>query len=477
MTTTIRNSLALACLSVAMLLVPIPVFSDERPNVLIIITADQNGYGSHGDYPGARVPAQDRLKETSVTFEHAYTAAPVSGPSRAAFFSGLYPHATGSYRNGSDPWHKTLAGVENLPELFKRSGYSTFGAGNLFHAELPDEREATLWDNDVARGGPGPFPAGGDLVQAPGDGAGSVGGRSWGVSEWSGPDEDFPDTTNADRVIEFLAKEHDKPFFMVYGLWRPRSPYTAPRRFFDLYDADTITLPPGYREGDLYDVPPGGRRLSDSWGHRWLSSGKSQPENWKRILHGYLAATSFADWNIGRVVEALDDSRHADDTIVIFLSDNGYHLGEKNHFEKATLWEQSARVPATVRIPGNPNNGRVVQQPIVSIDFFATLADYCALEKTTHEPQGLSLRPLLENPRTRWKRPAITTYGENQFSARNERYRYIRYSDGGEELYDHRKDPHEFINLADKPDYRFVISQFRRWIPEQFAEDLGGRNG
>ncbi len=465
------------CVLVIFSMLSSTLHADDRPNVIVIITDDQNGYGFYGGYPGTRVPAMDRLKESAVTFQHAYTAAPVCGPSRAAFFSGLYPHTSGAYKNGADPWRKTLADIESLPELFQRSGYTTFGAGKLFHARLAEGREEALWDNDVFHGGFGPFPREEDIIRDPGEVPDGGGSKFWGVSEWTGPDEDFPDTVNANNSIEFLRKEHEKPFFLVYGLWRPHNPYTAPKRFFDLYDPEKITAPPGYKEGDLYDVPPGGRRLSDIWGQRWLNSGKAHPENWKRILHGYLAATSFADWNVGRVLDALDSSAYADNTIVIFWSDNGYHLGEKNHFEKATLWEWSARIPAAVRIPGNPNNGRVVQQPIVSIDFFTTLLDYCALEQPAHEPGGLSLRPLLEDPDTKWQRPAITTYGEKLFSARSERYRYIRYPDGEEELYDHHKDPNEFINLANKPDYRYIIDKFKKWIPEKFATDLGGRNG
>lgn len=454
------------------------VLADGRPNVVVIITDDQNGYGFYDGYPGTQVPAMDRLKKSAVTFEHAYAAAPVCGPSRAAFFSGLYPHSTGAYRNGADPWRKPpLQDIETLPELFRRSGYATFGAGKLFHARMAEDREAALWDNNVYHGGFGPFPRQEDIIRGPDEEPGGSGGKYWGVSEWTGPDEDFPDTVNANSVIEFLGQDHDKPFFLVYGLWRPHAPYTAPRRFFDLYDPDNITLPPGYREGDLYDVPPGGQRLSDTWGNRWLVSGKAYPENWKRILHGYLAATSFADWNVGRVMEALDASGYADNTIVIFWSDNGYHLGEKNHFGKGTLWERSARTPAAVRIPGNPNNGHVVKQPIVSIDFFPTLLDYCSVEASGREAEGYSLRPLLEDVETGWKRPAITTYGENMFSARSERYRYIRYPDGTEELYDHRADPNEYINLANRPDSKYVIDQFKKWIPERFASDLGGRNG
>lgn len=472
-----RNRLLLLCLSLLLVAFGQAALADARPNVVVIIASDLNGYGFHGGYPGAQVPAMERLKASSVTFEHAYAAAPASGPSRAALFSGLYPHSTGAYREGSNPWRKTLADVESLPELFRRSGYLTFGAGRLFDAGPVGRHKESPWENDSGNGGFGPLPGEKNLVRAPGEDSGAAGGRFWGVEEWTGPDQDFPDTVNADRAIGFLQQDHQAPFFLVYGLWRPHTPYTAPARFFDLYDPGEIDKPPGYLEGDLYDLPPGGQRHSAIRSQRWLNSGKAFPENWRRILHGYLAATSFADWNIGRVLDALDASHHADNTIVILWSDNGFHLGEKNHFGKATLWEQSARVPAAVRIPGSPNNGRAVKQPVSAVDLFPTLADYCGLEQTEHVLEGLSLRPLLEYPETTWKRPAITTYGENVFSARNERYRYIRYPDGEEELYDHRRDPHELRNLADKPDYRYVIGQFKQWIPEKFAADLGGRNG
>lgn len=472
----IRPNIGL-CMLPFIFMMALSVFAGDRPNVVVIITDDQNGYGFYDGYPGTQVPAMDNFRKTAVTFEHAYTAAPVCGPSRAAFFSGLYPHTTGSYKNGSDPWKKTLADIENLPELVQRSGYTTFGAGKLFHAKLAKGREKALWDNEVFHGGFGPFPDEEDIIRGPGENPDSGGGKFWGVTEWTGPDEDFPDTVNANSVIEFLQRDHDKPFFLVYGLWRPHNPYTAPKRFFDLYDPEKITSPPGYRDNDLLDVPSEGHRLSRIWGQRWESSGKGHEENWRRILHGYLAVTSFADWNVGRVLEALDDSEYADNTIVIFWSDNGYHLGEKNHFEKATLWEWSARIPAAVRIPGNLNNGKVSHQPIVSVDFFKTLMDYCSLKSPEHEPEGMSLRPLLEDVTATWDRPAITTYGEQMFSARSERYRYIRYPDGEEELYDHDNDPNEFTNLAGQAGYREVVERFRLWIPKQFAPDLGGRNG
>lgn len=451
--------------------------ADNRPNVVIIITDDQNDYGFFKAYPGTKVPHLDDFKNTSITFRHAYTASPVCGPSRAAFFSGLYPHTTGAYLNGADPWRQgMLAHTENLPELFKRSGYKTFGNGKLFHAKLANGREANLWDNEAFHGGFGPFPKQEDRITGKDDES-SAGAKFWGVTEWTGPDEDFPDVVNANTSIEFLQQNHDRPFLLVYGLWRPHTPFTAPKRFFDLYDPNKIVLPKGYRDGDLDDVPPYGHKLSKIWGHRWKNSGKAEPQNWQRILHGYLAATSFADWNVGRVIAALDKSQYADNTIVIFWSDNGYHLGEKNHYEKATVWEAAALIPAAMRLPGGKNNGKTILQPIVNLDFFPTLVDYCQLEKPNHTLEGKNLRPLLENPQTTWERPAITSYGEKVFSARDLRYRYIQYPDDTEELYDHENDPYEFNNLADDNNYDAIKTRLKLWNPTSWAPSLGGRQG
>ncbi|RDV29346.1 iduronate-2-sulfatase [Alteromonas aestuariivivens] len=447
-------------------------------NVVVIITDDQNDWSFNQLYPGVVTPSLDALARQSLILDHAYTASPVCGPSRAAFFSGLYPHSTGAYLNGADPWRQgRLQTTETLPELFKRNGYMTLGAGKLFHAKLNEGREANVWDNAPFHGGFGPYPEEAHRIAGRDEPADTVGAKFWGVQEWSGPDEDFPDVVNANRLIDFFQQSHEKPFMAVYGLWRPHTPFTAPKRFFDLYDPAKIQLPTGYRSEDLDDVPYYGHKLSQIWGQRWQSSGAANTDNWRRILHGYLAATSFADWNVGRVIEALDNSAYANNTLVLFWSDNGFHLGEKNHFEKATVWERSAHIPALIRLPGHHNAGQHVLQPVSNIDFYPTILDYTGLAGPAHKLDGESLRPLLEKPRQLWARPAITTYGENVYSARDYRYRYIQYPDGSEELYDLQLDPHEFRNLADKAEFIEVKKRLAAFKPNIWAESLGGRNG
>lgn len=449
-----------------------PAQAVERPNVLLIITDDQNDYALATSGVAVKTPHLDQLREEAITFPHAYCASPVCGPSRAALFSGLYPHHTGAYLNGADPWLKSkqLQAAETLPEVFRRSGYSTWGMGKLFHAKLPEQREERQWDNkSSANGGFAPFA----------DEAHQFAGKFFSVQEWDGPDTDFPDVKSADAAVEFLSgRSSDKPFFMVYGLWRPHNPWTAPRRFFDLYDPAQMAFPPpGYAIDDMKDVPPGGRELAAIFGQRWDKFGDSNPQAWRRVMHGYLACTSFADWNLGRVIQAVDEHGHGDDTVVIVTSDNGYHVGEKHHYGKSTLWEKSANVPFMIRLPGKQHAAKVCTAAVGLIDLYPTLRALCGLEAPPQRLDGRDISPLLDDPATPWPYPAVTTYGEGRFSLRSGPWRYIRYADGKEELYDHRNDPHEFQNRADDAETDERRAEFRTYVPKSWAPSLGGRNG
>jgi arylsulfatase A-like enzyme len=194
-------------------------------------------------------------------------------------------------------------------------------------------------------------------------------------------------------------------------------------------------------------------------------------------VHAYFACTAFADDSAGRVIEALDQSPHADNTIVVFFSDNGYHCGEKNHWEKTTLWEQASLTPTAIRLPDKRNGGKQCERTVSTLDLWPTLAELCGLRPPEHELHGNSLRALLENPEAEWDKPALTTYGEGYGSVRDERYRYIRYPDGTEELYDHEGDPHEFDNLAADPALAGLKSRLGAYMPTSWAESLGGRLG
>ncbi|MEX0323815.1 MAG: sulfatase [Puniceicoccaceae bacterium] len=457
--------------SVLLFLLSLTSIASDRPNVLMLIVDDMNHYGFYNTYPEIQMPHLDKLKAESITFKNAACAAPVCGPSRAAVFSGLYPHTTGAYRNGADPWRKApLNDTESLIELFQRSGYLTFGHGKIFHAKLDDGRVEAMFSNKPHAGGFGPFLPPGEEFPIKGD-------KFWISVPWTGPDEDFPDVRNMKSTIEFLDQSHEEPFFAVLGLWRPHTPFTAPKRFFDLYDKDSMPLPPGYRANDLADVPEPGHVLSDNWKRRWEQTGASDHDNWRHMLWGYAAAHSFADWTVGQVMQALDDSDYADNTIVILWSDNGYHMGEKDHYEKGTVWELSAQSPMLIRLPDRKHAGTLCIRPVGSIDIFPTLMDVCDLKQPDHTPGGTSLVPLLKDPEAKWELPNITSYGESIISLRSEKFRYILYPDGTEELYDHDNDPHEWNNLANNPEYRGIIRKLKKYLPDSFAPSLGGRRG
>ncbi|RAV30259.1 sulfatase [Sinomicrobium soli] len=437
---------------------------DRRPNVIVIVVDDMNMWSMLKNYAPLQTPALDRLKSQALYFPHASCAAPVCIPSRASFFSGRAPYETGAYVNYRGTWdNNSLSTTEVIPETFKENGYITWGMGKIFHAPINAKRQDKMFDNKVEHGGFGPF-AKKEYHYAK--------SRWFSIKPWTGPDSDFPDVRNANAAISFLQQDHDRPFFMYYGLYRPHTPYTAPKRFYDLYENAEITMAPGYLPGDLDDVPLQGRQLVDSL-LQYHKEGRSKEEVLLEMIRGYCANYSFADWNIGRVMEALDKSPYADNTIVVFYSDNGFHNGTKNHWVKSTLWEQADGVPFLVRLPGR--TPAECLQTVSLLDVYPTLVDYCGLEPPAHEFSGKSMVPVFNDPEADWNRPGFTSYGENYSSVRDKRYRYIRYPDGSEELYDHKHDPYEHKNLASDPSYKDLISELSRSIPGVFATSLGGK--
>jgi arylsulfatase A-like enzyme len=453
-------------ISLSALLVVYGVSVAQKPNVVMICVDDMNGFGTKKQYPLVQTPYLDKLKDQSVMFVNAVCNSPVCNPSRSSFFSGLLASSTGAYINGSDGWNRSdlIKQVRSIPEFFKDNGYITFANGKVFHNQIEEERHKAMWDNHpYFQGGFGPFPEkeywfGGSNFSS--------------IKPWTGPDTDFPDVVNANDAISFLEKEHDKPFLLYYGLWRPHTPYTAPERFFDMYNEEDFVLPDGYKPDDLDDVPYLGRMLVDS-----LTKYRNKPiafeQLFKKFLYAYCANYSFADWNVGRVIDALDNSKYADNTLVIFFSDNGYHAGTKLRWEKATLWEMADNVPFMVR---TPEHKRAESKATISlVDIFPTLIDYCGLKMPKQPMDGNSFAYLLKTPDAKWKNPGLSMYGVEYGSIRTEKYRYIRYPDGSEELYDHDTDPHEFNNLALKPEMTKVKKQLRKHMPKKWAPSLGGR--
>jgi arylsulfatase A-like enzyme len=271
-------------------------------------------------------------------------------------------------------------------------------------------------------------------------------------------------------AAEYLARKHEKPFFLAVGLARPHLPWFVPRKYFDQYPAGSVALPE-VKADDLEDVPPAARRMARPEGdHRDVV----QNGRWKEAVAAYLASIAFADAMLGRLLAALDASPHAPNTIVVFWGDHGWHLGEKQHWRKLTLWEEAARVPLIIAAPGVTRAGARCERTVSLLDLYPTLVELCGLAARPGL-EGASLLPLLRDPAAARERPAVTTCGFGNHAVRTERWRYIRYADGSEELYDHEKDPNEWTNFAACQSRAETKKELARWLPERDAEPAPAR--
>lgn len=433
--------------------------SAERPNFLVIAIDDLNDYvGCLGGHPNASTPNLDRLAKQGVLFARAYCNSPVCNPSRAAIWTGLRPTTTGIHSNPSG-WFRDnpeFKNITTLPQALATKGYATSGFGKLFHLGRGNSSLGEWQRFNTFNYGPRQNPK---LNYPTGD---SI--TDWGVPS---PDNEAAcsfDAQIANRVIDFLSDTHDRSFLLGCGFFRPHTPLYATQRWFDLHPRASISLPPGWREDDADDLVYFGkvpRREQDIeapglFTQEWAE----QSGRWKDVLQAYLASTSSMDHQLGRVLDALEKSQHRKNTYLILFSDHGWHLGEKRHWGKAALWEQTTRVPFIIAGPGLPR-GVVCERPVELLNIYPTVVDYAGIEPP-HELEGVSLRPLLENPQAAWDRPALTTFVDHH-ALRTETHRYIRYVNGAEELYDHRSDPHEWENLAvtraDDPDVKATLRQ------------------
>lgn len=433
----------------------VSTFSTECPNVLMIVIDDLNDWiGCMDGHPNAKTPNIDRLAVKGVVFDNAHCAAPLCGPSRAAVMSGLRPSNTGIYGHIHDEdMPDSAAGASVfLSNWFENNGYRTMGRGKIFHGSAPQGAFQEL----VGREKPafGPRPETHFHWQQPRT------NTDWGVF----PDRDdmMPDFQTAEWAAKRLKAEYNEPFFMAVGFVRPHVPWFVPQKWFDLHPLDSIERPP-YLPGDQDDVPAIARRIMEM---PQMPTADWAIENgqWERIIQGYLACISFVDDCVGTVLDALEKSGHAENTVILLWSDHGYHIGEKNRFCKHSLWEEATRVPLIITAPGMKGE-RHSPRPVSLMDIYPTLLDLCSLPPNPMN-EGVSLVPLLKNPMQTWNHPAITTYGENNHSVRTESFRYIRYEDGSEELYDLKQDSNEWNNLASNPEYDIVKNTLMKHLPE-----------
>jgi arylsulfatase A-like enzyme len=434
------------------------------PNVLFIAVDDLRDWVGHlKGHPNAKTPNIDHLAKRGISFTRAYCSAPLCNPSRISLLTGIAPYRSGVYGNGERLRDK-LPDALTLMQRFRASGYSVRGSGKIFHGTQP--YDAASWDDYFV-------PRRTRIrLATPRD-------RSLPKSAWTpwGPlacsDEEMFDGKVASWVVAQLEKSHDKPFFLACGLTKPHLPWQVPQKYFDLHPLDSIQLP-AIREDDLKDVPTFGRRLArevyDPSGEKNFAPPEGDHSNvvdndqWKIAVQAYLATISFADAQIGRVLDALDRSEHADNTIIVLWGDHGWHLGEKEHWRKHALWDVSTRTPLIIAAPNGLAKDRLCRRPVSLIDLCPTLLELCGLPKQENL-DGQSLKPLLENPDREWKRPVVMTYGYQNHAVQTKRWRFIQYRDGTHELYDHHKDPNEWTNLALALEHKKLIRKLQSSLP------------
>lgn len=449
--------------------------SAKKPNVLFLAVDDMKDWvNCLGGYEGTvHTPNIDRLAKRGILFTNAHCPSPKCAPSRAAIMTGLRPSTTGLYDNGHW-WLPNLPDVITIPRHFRNNGYRVVGAGKIFHHtagnhppnQWDDFYRLTFredpWFRGVKLNYPWskhkPFPRG-----FPFSGVQGLGHENdWGSLGIA--DEDYDDAMTTDYAVQFLRADQDDSFFLACGLFRPHLPWYVPQEYFDLYSLDEIVLPT-VLDDDLEDLPPEG--LAFAKARRGDFETIKNAGKWKHAVRAYLASITCADARLGLILDALDKSPHAKNTIVVLWSDHGWHLGEKQHWHKTTLWEEATRVPLVISAPGQQPG--ICSQPVSLLDLLPTLSALTGLE--VNFPQdGTSLAALLRDPKSNWNRPAVIEFKRGNAAVRSERYRYIRYRNGGEELYDHRIDPYEWNNLARSADHAAIRQELSKWIAKKWAD-------
>lgn len=454
--------------------------SYQKPNVLFIAIDDLNDYISPlDDHPGVRTPNFDRLASRSVSFANAHCAAPACHASRVAVMTGVHPVTSGIYKNlfgaHGPRWRDESPALKDavvLSQYFRDHGYYAAGGGKIFHALQwtpgDSQNDPDAWDeyrgdplDPISQDWPRP-----NLVSdikiglTPGRPLGSR--QLFGAQPLLVSDEGTGDQKVVDWASDQLSMSRGQPLFLAVGLFRPHIPFEVPQEYFDLHPLNSIRLPEVV-ENDLVDARTPQRQ---SW-HQWVVKN----QQWKKLMQGYLASISYTDHQLGRLLDALDASPIKENTIVVLWSDHGFHIGEKDNWEKFCLWDQTTRVPLFIHVPGQSADGNSTRQPATLTDVYPTLCDLAGLPIPS-QCDGHSLVPQIKDPSARHDRLSLTSFvftQEPSHAVSDERYRLIQYDDGFEELYDLENDPNEFINLAPDPDMADTKARLAQGLPRKAA--------
>jgi arylsulfatase A-like enzyme len=442
--------------------------SSAKPDVVFIVVDDLNDWiGVMGGHPQSKTPNLDALAKQGVLFTNAHCNAPQCGPSRTSFLNGVYPKSTGRYFNstrrpvffGDQPMQGITS--KNAPKNpfvfhkhFKEHGYRVVSGGKVAHgntAKLKGQVDEYLNRPQGVRG------------KFTDDKA-----NLW---REGGPhnhaDEQTGDYKVSKWAIEEWRKAGEKPLLMTVGFYRPHRPFNAPKAYFEKFPLESIQLPK-VRADDLDDLPAYGKALARSNAHKDLFKPRTVHEQilhlggekeWKYMVQSYLACINYVDVQIGRFLDELKENPRERDTVIVLTSDHGWNLGEKTHWCKAAIWRNTTRVPFIVVSPGVAKAGLRNNQPISHVDIYPSLCDFAGIPKPGHL-EGRSILPLLKDP-SATRDFAFLSYGPENTAAQSERYRYLRYEDGSEELYDHKKDPHEWTNLIGNEKYQAMRKKMR----------------
>lgn len=485
-------AILIALIATIFLSKPIQATADDRPNVLFIAVDDLNDWiGCMNGHPQALTPNIDRLAARGMLFTNAHCAAPACNPSRAAISTGRMPNVTEAWSNQSESITKLHPQARHMVTAFNEAGYATAGTGKLFDKRVfnlfqqsesvnqrwsPFPKKAVEYTKQElpSKGSDNPRHVlkdsqGRQVVlpmnrmpsdRKPNDDAGES-------FDWSGfdlPDSDWGDTIITDWAIDRLKESRDKPLFLGVGYYRPHIPLFAPQRFFERFRNTPAQLPP-YRKDDLNDLPAIGKKWAIDAVTAGLHSSVVKHNQWQAAVEAYLACVTYVDYEIGRLLDALEQSPIGDETMIVLWSDHGWQLGEKDHWGKWTGWERSTKVPLVI-VPAKSQKkqfakpGTRCDTPVGLIDLYPTFVEFCGIEGPP-VLDGDSLAPLLKKPKAPFRKTTLTMFDKGNASVRDQRYRYLKYNDGSEELYDLQKDANEWTNLANDSNHAKQKSQLQ----------------
>ncbi|HLJ95495.1 MAG TPA: sulfatase [Gemmataceae bacterium] len=463
------------CLLLLAWFIPPAESAERKLNVLFIAVDDMNNdLGCYG-HPFIKSPNIDRLAKMGVKFDRAYCQFPLCSPSRSSLLTGLRPSTTRVF-NLTYHFRTGLPNVVTLPQLFKNNGYYSARVGKIYHYGNPNDigtsglDDPPSWNHVVNPAGRDKTVLETDIINyTPKRGLGSA---MCFLSDTKGKDEEHTDGKVALEAIRLLEEHKDQPFFLAAGFYKPHTPYVAPEKYFELYPMDQIQLP-SVASGFADSVPKPALASTTPWPYFGITV-----EQARTCKQAYYAAISFVDAQIGKLLDTMDRLKLWDNTVVVFWSDHGYHVGEHGLWMKQSLFEESAHVPLIIIAPGAKGNGKACPRTVEFVDLYPTLADLAGLTPPKNL-EGVSLKPLLDNPQASWNRPAFTQVqraGFPGYSVRTERWRYTEWDEGkqGAQLYDHDADPKELHNLAADPKYAQVLGEMKALVKKNWPVRVQG---